>query len=625
MRTPRACSPRAGSPTHGARPPIVLPATAAPGLLLAAGLVLAAGLLLAAGHAAAAGPPFPSPVTGQRVYDTAGVFTADTIASAERSIRAVEERTGAQIAVYTQLKPEADTPELAEADARALMDQWGVGRRGFDDGLVILFDLDASLRHGQVQLYAGPGFAATFLTDSERQAIYENDMLPLLRGGDLDGALLAALAKVDAAATPEHADRLQTARQVNAVLGLGGLLLALALVGWWMWNWLRYGRDPVYLDDPSILMAGPPAGLTPASAALVRDGRSTRHTLTTALLDLASRGEIAFRFGRAVDVAGEPAEPGHTVRRWGSPERALRGFGGRREAAGAGKVGVEVRASDPDDPTFARNRVRPLGPAEDLALDRLRSAASGADGYLDGADLLQFGTRVGEFDRALERACVAGGWFTREPGSAIRRWAAIGIGEIVLAVVAFIAGSTIMSDGLILMGVGLLAAGCVTTVGALAMPARTMAGAMVRAMLEAYRRTLQKTLDQARSMTQVVESHALPWLETPDQAVVWGTALGLHDDVQRVLERSLEDVRVGSPMATGAWLPVWYGGIAGGMTGGGGQPGIAPGLFAASAIPNIGSMFSAVGTIGNTPSSGGGGGFGGGGSGGGGGGAGGGF
>lgn len=262
-------------------------------LILLAGAALAAGVALVAGHVAAAGPPYPAPVTGQRVYDTAGVFRPDTISGAEQSIRAVEERTGAQIAVYTQLKPESDTPELAEADARALMDQWGVGRRGFDDGLVILFDLDTSLRHGQVQLYAGPGFAATFLTNEERQAIYEDDMLPLLREGDLDGALVAALAKVDAAATPEHANRLQTARQVNAVLGLGGVLLALALVGWWLWNWLRYGRDPVYLDDPSVLMAGPPAALTPACAALVRDGRSTRHTLTTALLDLASRGEIA--------------------------------------------------------------------------------------------------------------------------------------------------------------------------------------------------------------------------------------------------------------------------------------------------------------------------------------------
>ena len=38
-------------------------------------------------------------------------------------------------------------------------------------------------------------------------------------------------------------------------------------------------------------------------------------------------------------------------------------------------------------------------------------------------------------------------------------------------------------------------------------------------MLAAYRRTLQKTFEQARSMNQVVDSKVLPWLETPDQAV----------------------------------------------------------------------------------------------------------
>jgi hypothetical protein len=32
-----------------------------------------------------------------------------------------------------------------------------VGRRGFDDGLGILFDMDESLCHGQVQLDAGAG------------------------------------------------------------------------------------------------------------------------------------------------------------------------------------------------------------------------------------------------------------------------------------------------------------------------------------------------------------------------------------------------------------------------------------------------------------------------------------
>ena len=69
----------------------------------------------------------------------------------------------------------------------------------------------------------------------------------------------------------------------------------LLLVAWPLFHWLRFGRDPDYLDDPSIYMPAPPPDLTAAAGALVFDGRSSRHTLTTALLDLASRDEIAFR------------------------------------------------------------------------------------------------------------------------------------------------------------------------------------------------------------------------------------------------------------------------------------------------------------------------------------------
>ena len=102
------------------------------------------------------------------------------------------------------------TTEETEAKARALIDQWGIGRAGFNDGLVIFFDMDPSLEHGQVQLYAAPGFEAAYLSNAERQAIFDNDMLPHLRAADFDAALDVALQKVDAAATPEHAATLQT-------------------------------------------------------------------------------------------------------------------------------------------------------------------------------------------------------------------------------------------------------------------------------------------------------------------------------------------------------------------------------------------------------------------------------
>jgi uncharacterized membrane protein YgcG len=566
------------------------------------GMFALGALLATASLAAAAGPPFPPPETGVRIYDTSDILSPASEQSAQQIIAGIEARTGAQVVVYTQDVESGRTPDEAEADARALMDQWGVGRKGFDDGLVILFDMYPGREHGQVQLYAGPGFAAEFLDNAARQRIYENDMLPQLRDGDFDGALLTALERVDAVATPEHAADLQRARQIDAVLGLlVAPLIALLLIGWAAWSWLRYGRDPVYLDDPSVHMAGPPEALTPAAAVFVLEGRATRAALTTAMLDLASRGRIAFR-----------------------EEHGLLGTGR--------KVGVELEPAAPDAETLARqrrNEARPLGPAEEVAERRLRAVDHDEAGYIDPKGLLGFGAAVPAFDTALENEVVARGWFGERPSRVLARWSARGVGVGVLGGVLIFLGLNIPFNGLLFLGIGLLVAGVAIVAIGRQMPSVTLPGAMIRAMMAAYRRTLRKTMDQARSMDQVVAEAGLPWLETPDQAVVWATALGLHREIETVLERSLEDEREGRVSAGSVWMPAWYGtgsgsnaGFAGAGAGGGG------GLFSSSAVPNIGGMMAALGTIGNSPSSsgsGGGGGFGGGGSGGGGGGAGGGF
>ena len=549
----------------------------APRLFLATAVALAATFVTAV--ALAAGPPYPSPVAGQNVYDTAGVLSDATKQSADALIDTIEQRSAAQVVVYTQVKPESDTQEAAEADARALIDQWGIGRKGFDDSLVILLDLDESRCHGEAQLYAGAGFRVAFMTDAERQSVFDNEMVPYLQNCDMDGAVLAALQAADRATTPQNAERLERARQLNAVLGFGGLLLGVLLVGWWLWNWLRFGRDPVYLDSPSIYMPAPPPKLTPATAALIMEGRSTRRALTTGLLDLASRGELAFRH-----------------------DSGILGIGS--------KVGVQMRAPNDEDVHQRLIRRTPPGPAEKLALEKIADIASGEeDGYVDQQGLLQFGKSVGDFNDRLEGGAVAGGWYGRKPSSVIRRWQALGIGELVAAGLAFWGAVALPSDGLTVAAMSLGIAGAITLIGSRWMPAVTQTGAMVRAWLFAYRRTLQKTLEQARSMDEVVASKAMPWVETPDQALVWGVALGLHRDIERVLERTAEDERKG--VTTTAWYPAWYASGAGGDGGGGGAGG--GGLMAGSAVPNFGGMFAALGTIGNSPSSSGGG-FGGGGS-----------
>ncbi|MGZ6340151.1 MAG: TPM domain-containing protein [Candidatus Limnocylindrales bacterium] len=573
----------------------------APLALLAAASWL---LLVTVGPIAAAsappGPPFPAPVNGQRVYDFAGILSPSAITAAEATIDDIEARTGAQVVVYTQESGTYPTTDETAAKALKLINQWGIGRKGFDDGMVVFFDMDPSLRHGQVQLYAAPGFEAAYLTNQERQAIYQDDMLPDLERADFDGAVTIALDRIQAAATPEHAASLQQARQINAIVGLvGAPIIFLGLSGWAFFHWRRFGKDPVYIDDPSVLMPAPPSDLTAASGAMIMDGSTSRRALTTAMLDLASRGLITFR----QDDGGF--------------------FGGH-------KVGIDVSPAKGDAEVEAqrqRNARRPIGPAEELALGRLQTLGRGEDGaFITPEDLPKFGSEVPDFDKALETHVVDHGWFGEKPSKVVGRWTGRGVLAIVAGVVGAILGLNIPLAGLTLLGGAAIAGGIVVIVIAQAMPAVTMPGAMIRAMLAAYRRTLQKTMAQARSMQQVVDEAGLAWLDTPDQAVVWGTALGLQSDIEGVLSRSLEDVQAGRTTSGAVpYFPFWYQASNGTPFLSGASAGSGGGLFSDSGIPDVGGMMSALGTIGNSPSSSGGGGFGGGGGGGGGGGAGGGF
>jgi hypothetical protein len=292
------------------------------------------------------------------------------------------------------------------------------------------------------------------------------------------------------------------------------------------------------------------------------------------------------------------------------------------------KVGIDT---DPDagdaveQAQRARNARRPIGPAEQYALRELRDLAKDDEGYIDPDDLPTFGSSVSTFDSKLEGHVVKGGWMVEKPSRVVTRWAGKGILAVVAGIVAIVLGANVPISGLILIGGAAIVGGVVIMLFARFMPKVTMPGAMIRAMLHAYRRTLEKTMEQARSMQQVVDGAGLAWLETPDQAVVWGTALGLQGQIEEVLQRSLEDVREQPQLASSTYFPAWYrtssgSSVASGIAGGGGS------IFSGSAVPDLGGMMSALGTIGNSPSSsGGGGGFGGGSSGGGGGGAGGGF
>jgi hypothetical protein len=403
--------------------------------------------------------------------------------------------------------------------------------------------------------------------------------------------------------TAANRDRLEILRIVNAVLGIIVAPITLAAILLLAWrHWRRHGDDPELSDSPSVLMAGPPAGMTPALATVVRGGTADQHSVNTVLVELGATGRLAFENLDKVRSARRDKDPDPVT----DPAIVVTDAGG-----------------DADDR---------LGGPQRRAWEAIRSLAGGS-GRLTRGRLWKVNERLGPIKQELEEEAVRLGWLTTRPTPQIMRmsWIAVGTGIVGLAVGGI--GFAVPMSGAVLLGAALVLGAAGTFAFARAMSQRTYQGAYVDAMLTAYRRTLSKTMEQARSMGEVVREPEVAVLaDTPDKAVVWGLALGLHDEVSQVLARGLEEqVRsAGSP--AGAYYPVWLGSThssawSAASAGAGGGPGsisaASGSIFSGSAMPDVGGMFTALGSVGSTPpstsSSSGGGGFSGGGGGGGGG------
>ena len=556
-------------------------------------------LALTAAIAAAAGPPFPDPVDGQAVYDTADILSPQNEEQLEATIDDREAETGAEIVVYTQVDPGISEDEDL-ANAKALIDQWGIGRSGFDDGMVLMVGLEENRVNGRVSMFGGSGFLGAYANEDALKDIIDTDFVPSARSGDLEGAILNTVEAVAERVTPGARGRLEMLRVLNAGLGLIGAPLALlASLGMAWRTWRREGDDPELTDSPSILMAGPPADMTPALATVVREGRANQLTINTLLAELAASGRLSFENLDRVRGMHSDDEPDPLT------DPAI------------------VVHPDGDHADIAGPEMEAWGKIRNLAHD---------DQRLTRERLWRLNSTLGPVKGAVEYDAVKLGWLARMPGPSISRMTGIGIGIGVVGAGVIGLGVFLPLSGAVLVGAALVLGGIATIGFARAMSQRTDAGAYVDAMLTAYRRTLRKTMEQARSMGEVVEQPEIARLaDTPDKAVVWGMALGLHDEVAAVLARGLEEQRQATGSPAGAYYPGWFGSSpssawsgaaeAGGITMGSGS------VFSDSALPDIGGMFDALGSVGSSPpsssssSGGGGGGFSGGGGGGGGGGS----
>src|SRR5262249_23931257 len=212
-----------------------------------------AGLLgwLLVGGPASAQRVAPVPAFTAHAVDTTGTFRPDELAQLERNLAAFETRKGSQVAVL--IVPTTEPEEIEQYSIR-VVEQWKVGRKKVDDGVLLLVAKnDRALR-----IEVGYGLEGA-IPDAIAKRIVADVITPRFRAGDFAGGVNAgvdALMKVidgEPLPAPErdwHGSR-QRAAPFQTVL-LGSWLLA-AFIGATLRG--RIGRLP------SALAAGTGAGL----------------------------------------------------------------------------------------------------------------------------------------------------------------------------------------------------------------------------------------------------------------------------------------------------------------------------------------------------------------------------
>lgn len=143
-----------------------------------------AGAVLAVLVGPAAAQALPERPAGY-VSDGTGRLRPDTVARLDADLAAYEARSGNEIGVAVV----ATTGGTDIADySRQVFNHWGVGQAGLDNGALLVVAVDDR----RLRLEVGDGLRDQ-LSDAAAASIVEQEIVPRLRAGDLDGGVEAGV------------------------------------------------------------------------------------------------------------------------------------------------------------------------------------------------------------------------------------------------------------------------------------------------------------------------------------------------------------------------------------------------------------------------------------------------
>ena len=122
------------------------------------------------------------------VCNPSGILSQAATDSIDAMLYRLEEKTGIETVV-------AALPSIGEVEAfdfcHELLNSWGVGKKGKDNGLVVLLVVDQRM----IQFYTGYGLEGD-LPDAICKRIQVKDMIPYLKDNKWDEGMLAGMTKV---------------------------------------------------------------------------------------------------------------------------------------------------------------------------------------------------------------------------------------------------------------------------------------------------------------------------------------------------------------------------------------------------------------------------------------------
>jgi uncharacterized protein len=144
--------------------------------------------LAAALAAVAALGATPVPKLEARVTDLAGTLTAPQREALEAKLRDFEARKGSQVAV---LVVPSIGDETIEEFAGRVTDEWKLGRKGIDDGVLLAI----AMKERRMRIHTGRGVQGT-LTDALSKRIVADIVTPRFRDGDFAGGIEAGVGAI---------------------------------------------------------------------------------------------------------------------------------------------------------------------------------------------------------------------------------------------------------------------------------------------------------------------------------------------------------------------------------------------------------------------------------------------